>query len=136
MPVHVALSDDQTYILYEISDPLKMDELMLAYDEEKKIRDKIPYTLHSVTDMSEIRGIPHNWLTAKSGPGMTHPRSGLITIVGISVGLRIIVNTIFSIVGYRRLKFYATRDEAIAAIRREIAANAQKQPSSSDQAGV
>ncbi len=120
MPADVRLSDDQNYLIYELSDPLTMDELVTAYDEEKRLRDLIPHTLHSITDMSKVRGIPHNWLTAKSGPGLTHPRSGLITIVGISVGLRIIVNTIFSIVGYRRVQFYATREEAIAAIEKEI----------------
>jgi len=120
MPADVRLSDDQNYLIYELSDPLTMDELVTAYDEEKRLRDLIPHTLHSITDMSKVRGIPHNWLTAKSGPGLTHPRSGLITIVGISVGLRIIVNTIFSIVGYRRVQFFAAREDAIAAIEKEI----------------
>jgi hypothetical protein len=121
MPADIRLSDDQTYIIYELSDPMTMDELVQAYDEEKRLRDRIPHTLHSITDMTKVRGIPHNWLTAKSGPGLTHPRSGLITIVGISVGLRIIVNTIFSIVGYRRVQFFATREDALAAIRAEVA---------------
>ncbi len=128
MPVDIRLSDDQKYIIYELSDPISMDELVQAYDEEKRLRDRVPHTLHSITDMSKVRGIPHNWLTAKSGPGLTHPRSGLITIVGISVGLRIIVNTIFSIVGYKRVQFFATREEALAAIQAEIAKEAGATP--------
>lgn len=120
MPVDIRLSDDQNYIIYELSDPISMDELVLAYDEEKRLRDLVPHTLHSITDMTKVRGIPHNWLTAKSGPGLTHPRSGLITIVGISVGLRIIVNTITSIVGFRRMQFFASREEALAAIQKAV----------------
>jgi len=112
MPVSVQLSDDQSHLIYELQDPMKIDDLMEAYDIEKKVRDSIPYTLHSIVDMTQVRRIPRNWLTAKAGPGLTHPRSGYMMIVGISSGLKTIVGIIFKITKYNRIQFFETRDEA------------------------
>lgn len=112
MPVHLRMSDDQKYLIYEITDPLSMNDLLEAYKQEKTYRDATPYTLHSIVDMSQVRRIPPNWLVAKAGPGLTHPRSGEILFVGISYGLKIIVETILKITKYRRIKFFVTRAEA------------------------
>ena len=87
MPVDVTLNDTQHYLIYTITDPLAMDELMRAYTQEKALRDSVPHTVHSIVDMSAVRGIPRNWLTAKAGPGLTHPRSGVILLVGLSSAL-------------------------------------------------
>ncbi|MGJ3237920.1 MAG: hypothetical protein ACFE0Q_04370 [Anaerolineae bacterium] len=114
MPVSVHLHDDQTHMIYEFQEPLDIDELMEAYREEKQFRDSIPHTLHSIVDMSTIRRIPPNWLVAKAGPGLTHPRSGRMLFVGLSHGLRIIIQTILKITRYERMKFFETRAEAEA----------------------
>jgi hypothetical protein len=114
MPVHVQLSDDQRYLIYTITEPFKLDDLMLAYQEERRLRDSVPYTLHSITDMSAMKRIPPNWLTAKAGPGLTHPRSGEILVVGVSFGLKMILDMIMKITHSERMKFFTTREEADA----------------------
>lgn len=114
MPVHVQLSDDQRYLIYIITEPFKLDDLLLAYQEERRLRDSVPYTLHSITDMSAMKRIPPNWLTAKAGPGLTHPRSGEILIVGVSFGLKMILDMIMKITHSERMKFFTTREEADA----------------------
>ena len=116
MPVNVRLSEDGYYLIYEFTEPLKMEELLEAYKEEKELRDSIDHTVHSIVDMSAIRRVPPNWLIAKAGPGLTHPRSGQMLFIGISPGLRIIIQTILKIAHYDRMKFFANRTEADAAM--------------------
>lgn len=114
MPVDIQLSEDRRYIVYTISDPLNMNDLFEAYKQEKIFRDSVPHTVHSIVDMAGIKRIPPNWLTSKSGPGLTHPRSGSMLFVGLSPGFKIILQTISKIMRYNRMKFFDTRAEADA----------------------
>ncbi len=114
MPVHLQLSDDQRYLIYTITEPVALDDLLLAYQQERSLRDSLPHTVHSIVDMSGVKRIPPNWLTAKAGPGLTHPRSGEILFVGVSFGLKIILDMLMKITRYQRMKFFRTRDEADA----------------------
>lgn len=113
MPVNVRLSDDKRYLIYEMSEPLEIAELMDAYRQEREYRDAHDYTMHSLVDMSKVNRIPPNWLTAKAGPGLTHARSGRMVFVGISYGLRIIVQTILKIARYDKMQFFDTYEEAL-----------------------
>lgn len=112
MPVHVQLSQDKRYLIYEIAEPLNMDDMMRAYQDERHMRDSLPYVIHSIVDISQVKRIPINWLTAKAGPGLTHPRSGEMVFVGLSLGIKTIVETVLRIANYRRMKFFGTRAEA------------------------
>jgi hypothetical protein len=116
MPVNVKLNFDETYLIYELEDPLTVQQLLAAYEKEKQFRDATQRQLHSMVDLSMVRSIPRNWLTTKVGPGFTHPRSGRILLVGTSVGIRIIVETILKIVRYKKVQFFDTRQEAEAHI--------------------
>ncbi len=127
VPVNLQISDDQTHLIYEFSDPINMDELVEAYKQERAFRDSIPHVIHSIVDMSQLKRIPANWLVAKAGPGFTHPRAGEIAFVGLSVSLQMIVSTISKLVGYKRLKVFGSRAEAEAYIKALVA----KQPASS-----
>ncbi|MBZ0291770.1 MAG: hypothetical protein K8L99_04310 [Anaerolineae bacterium] len=121
MPVNVELSENKRYIIYNIIEPLVMEELLDAYKQEKVYRDSIPHVMHSIVDMSQIRKIPREWLTAKSGPGLTHPRSGTMLFVGISPGLNILIRTITKFMRYDRMQFFDTREEAEAYMQELIA---------------
>jgi len=112
MPVDIHLSEDQTHLVYHMSDPLTMEQLFTAYHQEKEYRDTVPHVLHSIIDMSQLKRIPPNWLFAKAGPGLTHPRSGEMLFVGVSVGIKMILQTILKIVRYERIRFFDTRAEA------------------------
>lgn len=114
MPVDIQFSEDKKYIVYTFTEPLSIDELMEGYQQEKAYRDSVDNTVHSIVDMSPLKRIPRNWLTAKRGPGLTHPRSGKILFVGISSGIQIIVRTILRIARFNRMEFYNTREEAQA----------------------
>jgi hypothetical protein len=114
MPVEVQLTPDQTHLLYEMIDPVNMEQLLEAYRQEKIYRDSVSTTLHSIVDMSKMKRIPPNWLVAKAGPGLTHPRSGELLFVGVGVGVKMILSTILKIVRYDRIRFFDTRSDAEA----------------------
>jgi hypothetical protein len=114
MPVQLAFSESKRYIIYTLTDPLDMNELQRVYQKEKEHRDSVDHTVHSIVDMSRVKGIPRNWLTAKSGPGLSHPRSGKMLFVGISPALKTLVSLILDIMRYRKMEFYNTYAEAEA----------------------
>jgi hypothetical protein len=114
MPVQLEFSDDKRYIIYTLSDPLDMNELQRVYQQEKEFRDSVDHTVHSIIDMSRVRGIPRNWITGKSGPGLSHPRSGKMLFVGISHALKTLVSLILDIMRYRRMEFFHNYEAALA----------------------
>lgn len=114
MPVEIQFSENKRYIVYVITDPVNINELLDSYKQEKIYRDSVDYVVHSIVDMSRLSRIPPNWLTAKAGPGLTHPRSGEMLFVGLSKGFKLILNTIFRITRYTKMKFFDTREEADA----------------------
>lgn len=114
MPVDIEFSPNKRYIVYTITDPMNMPELFEAYAKEKSYRDSVSHTVHSIVDMSRIRRIPPNWLTAKAGPGLTHPRSGYMILVGLSVGFKIILQMIMKVMQFDKVRFVETREEANA----------------------
>ena len=112
MPVEIKFDESQQFIVYTLSDPVTIADLYAAYKEEKIFRDTVDHTVHSIVDMSDVKRIPANWLTAKSGPGLTHPHSGQMLFVGLSTGLGIIVKTILKIMRYEKMQVFNTRKEA------------------------
>jgi hypothetical protein len=114
MPVEIQFSPDKRYIIYKLSDPLDMNDLQRSYVTEKEFRDSVEHTVHSIVDMSGIKGIPRNWLSAKTGPGLKHPRSGKMLFVGISNALKSLVGLILQIMRYDRMEFFNSYAEAEA----------------------
>jgi hypothetical protein len=112
MPVQLQFSENKRYIIYKLSDPLDMNELQRVYQDEKAYRDSVEHTVHSIVDMSRVKGIPRNWLTAKSGPGLKHPRSGKMLFVGISNALKTLVSLILDMMRYRKMEFYDSYEQA------------------------
>lgn len=104
MTVKFEVTNDGYLIRYTIADPLDMNELMQAYTQEQAHRDSVPHVVHSLNDFSNMRRIPKNWLTARSGPGLKHPRAGEMIFVGLAPGLKILVETIMRITRFKRIK--------------------------------
>jgi hypothetical protein len=121
VPVQLQFSNDKRYLIYEISDPVDVLELLETYKQERAYRDSVTHTVHSIVDLSKVRQIPKNWLAVRSGPGLTHARSGSMLLVGVSPGLQIIMKTILQIARYDRMRFFATRAQAEAHMQQILA---------------
>ncbi len=114
MPVTVELSYDGYVLHYVIADPWQISDLLSAYQQERKFRDASDHTLHSLIDFSQARRIPKNWLQARHGPGLNHPTSGVMVCVGLSPGLKVLLEIIFRVTNYKSIKLCATVEEAHA----------------------
>lgn len=112
MAIEILFDESKRFIVYNLSDPITLADLYTAYDQEREFRDSVDHTVHSIVDMTNVKRIPPNWLTAKSGPGLSHPHSGQMLFVGLSPGLKIIVSTITKIMRYDKMKVFNTREEA------------------------
>jgi hypothetical protein len=128
MPVDLQLDASQRRLTYGFTDPLTIEQLLEAYDRERALRDSSPHIIHSITDFTGLKRIPPRWLTAKAGPGFTHPRAGYILFVNMSPGLSILVKTIVSIVNFERIRYFNTRAEAETFIDRVLAIEDAGQP--------
>ena len=123
MPVQFKIEDDGWIIHYSITDPMDIPELLAAYKQERAHRDATPHLVHSITNMSGVRRIPRNFMSAGSGPGLKHPRSGELIIVGLSPMLSRIIDPILRLARFNRLKVMNTEAEAFTYLRTLIAAN-------------
>ncbi len=114
MPINIELGDDGYILYYTIRDPWTIQDLMEAYQKELQLRDSVDHIVHSIVDFTNTHQIPKNWLQAKQGPGLTHPRAGEMLIVGISPAVKILFDTILRIshFGKGRLKLFSSLSEA------------------------
>lgn len=114
MPVNLMFDPQNRYVVYELSDPLDMRELNDAYEQELAYRDATQNTVHLLADISGARKLPTNWLSAQATPGLKHPRSGEILLVGLSMSIRMAVEVVAKVANFDRLRFFNTREEADA----------------------
>jgi hypothetical protein len=120
MPVKLELTHDGYILHYEIADPFEIEELLEAYKQEKELRDNATHTLHALIDFSQVRKIPKNWLAARHGPGMNHRTSGEMVCVGLTPGLKMLLDIIFRLANYKRIRLFDSLDEAQAHITRLV----------------
>jgi hypothetical protein len=112
MAVHLEKQYDGYVLHYTFTDPLDLNDLVLAYQEERRIRDATPHTVNGLVDFRKLTTAPKNWLAARNGPGLSHPRSGQIVIVGMNTMLKILVDTIMSVAKFKRIKTFDTIEAA------------------------
>lgn len=113
MPVEVKFREEDKLLHYVVTDPWDIPDLMAAYEDERAFRDQSDTVLHAVIDFSAAKNIPKNWLQARSGPGLTHPTGGEMIFVGLSSGLKILLDIILKLTRYSRFKQFESFDEAL-----------------------
>jgi ornithine cyclodeaminase/alanine dehydrogenase-like protein (mu-crystallin family) len=114
MPINLILDPQNRYVIYELSDPIDMRELNDAYAQELAYRDATQNTVHLLADLSQANRLPTNWLSAQATPGLKHPRSGEMLLVGLSGTVRMAVEVVMKVSRFDRVRFFNTREEAEA----------------------
>ena len=132
MPVTVEMTYEGYVLHYEFSDPWDIPDLVAAFEEERKLRESVDHTLHSIIDFSRARSIPRNWLQAMRGPGLTHAKTGELVCVGLSSGLKMLLDIVLRLAKFKRVKLVDTLEEAHAYMQPLVeatrAADATQQP--------
>lgn len=122
MPVDLEMKEDGYLLCYKIADPWSVNELLTAYAKEQELRDSTPHTVHSLSDFTKARRVPKNWLSARSGPGLKHPRSGEMVMFGLDPAMRVLLDAILKISRFRRLRIFKTEGEAMEYAKQLVAA--------------
>ncbi len=116
MPITVKLTYDNYVLHYEFTDPWDIPDLIAAFEEERRLRESMDHTLHSIIDFSQTHTLPRNWLQARHGPGLSHAKTGEMVCVGLSSGLKMMIDIIMRLANFKRMKLLATLEEAHAYI--------------------
>lgn len=112
MPVTVDLIHDGYVLHYVFTDPWTIEDLLRAYDQERRFRDAAGHTVHGYIDFTAARRIPRNWLQARHGPGLNHPTSGELICVGLNRSLKIILEVVLRLTNFTRIRLFDTPEEA------------------------
>ena len=125
MPLNLQMLDDGHIISIVITDPFVMTHLFDQYGTIKAHLDKMPFKVHTIVDLSNLRNVPSGALGGRNSPPISHPNSGFVAIIGGSNFARSIIEVAFKITGYNRVRFF-TSDETALAFLRDAAAQQGK----------
>lgn len=108
-------------LLMSITGNATMTEVLDVTAQEGELIKAAAHTVHTIIDLSEVEGIPNNFLSSVprilSMPAASHTNSGNKVVVGAS-GMSEMVLNIFSKVG-RKLFMFKTMDEAVAFLQQQ-----------------
>jgi hypothetical protein len=128
MPITVTLIEQDDAVLVKLSDPWDIAEMARAFEQDKAIRDASRFAyVHAIIDLTESHHIPPGVVAVgRSTPSIKHPTAGYIAIFGADGFIRAIAEKVFQLVRFKRTKFCADYDEALAFIRAIISTDDKK----------
>jgi hypothetical protein len=122
MPCDIYLSSDGRILFYVMSDPVTMAQILDAFPLLQRLYDQSPHIVNGLVEASNFHNIPLNILRARKSPMLTHPNSGQLAVVDNYGLARRFAETMFSLMNYKKAKFFTTREDAIAYLNQVIQA--------------
>ncbi|MEP7285178.1 MAG: hypothetical protein ABI947_05365 [Chloroflexota bacterium] len=121
MPVTFHFQENDRIMLWTLTDPWNVPDLMSFYKQAEVVLNNAPYIVHSLIDFRQARHIPAGALKARQTNTWDHPRSGQTVVVGAAPLLKKTLEALFRIMRFDRLKFFDGEAEARAYLRDLIA---------------
>ena len=112
MPVTFRLEDNQRVMLWRLSDPWTLPELMAYYKEAQTILDGADQAVHSLIDLQQARRMPSGVLKARYTSTWDHPRSGYTVVAGGTPLMSRMLELVFKMTRFERVKFFEDEAEA------------------------
>ena len=112
MPVTFELQENGSLMYWKLEDPWTLPELIGYYKQAESIFDNAPHMVHSLVDVQHVRQIPGGVLSARHAKTWHHPRSGQTVIVGATPLIKAMVETLFQLVRFNRVRFFNDEVEA------------------------
>ena len=115
MPVTLNIREDGRVAYYVLSDPWETRDLVSLYPEDNRFRDGVNHLVHTFMNVSGVRRIPSNIISARfNAPAFTHRNSGQLIMIGARTLPRVVTETICRLARYDRVVFFATEEEGWA----------------------
>src|SRR5690242_17175707 len=111
MPVTMEIQRDGRLLVWKFSHPWTVEEVASFASEVKNRMDNAPWMIHSLVDLREMKAIPPRVLSLRNTSTWNHPHSGYTLFLGGSAFAQSLVNTLFRLVHFERIKFFGTEQE-------------------------
>jgi hypothetical protein len=114
MPVIFQFEEDQHIMFWHFSDPWTVPQLMAHYKESQSILHDANHFVHSLVDMQQARTLPSGVLQARYHADWKHPRSGYVAVIGTSLLPRRMLEMLFRLTQFERVRFFQNETAARA----------------------
>ena len=121
MPIVTTPIEDGRILYLTVTDPLTSDDIR-SINNAGYIAD-VPFELHILIDIRALKAVNPGLLKPSTFVNVNHKNHGQMAIVGANPMVRIISNNIMSALGFRRVRFYASIDEAREWLETRVAAD-------------
>jgi hypothetical protein len=113
MPYSANMIEDGHILLYDVSDPLSMDEFVSDYARLTAIYDASACRIHSLGNLTTLRQIPAGFLKIRHSPGAFHVKAGFVALFGASWFVRNMIEIAQRLIQFDRIRFFPTEDDAL-----------------------
>lgn len=113
MPVTMEMQRDGRLMVWKFHHPWTVAEVSAHYDQVKALMDNSPCLIHSLVDLRDMKTIPSGALGLRKTSTWDHPRSGYTVFLGGSAFAQSMINTLFRVVRFERIKFFLTEQDAL-----------------------
>lgn len=131
MPITMTIREDGRVVHIVGMSPLTSIEMRDLLQKTQTYLDSVTFTVHTVADAREVKVLIPESIRRDTFRNVNHPRQGVLAIIGANHVLRSIVNAIVTLLGFSKLRFFASEDEAFEWVRAAIEADKQREAKAS-----
>jgi hypothetical protein len=112
MPVTLSLQENGRILYWQLTDPWSVSELTSLYPQVEQYFNNANQPIHSLLDFEAAHRLPSNALSARQTPTWNHPQSGQMAIAGSTAFIRGMLELMFRLVQFNRIKFFEHEPDA------------------------
>ncbi len=120
MPVTQELIENGRILQVVFTDPWTERDMTGLFPQAQQYYDNARQKIHMLIEMRS-RHATQGALRARYAPGLSHPNSGSIAVVGANSIARTLGEAVFRLAHFGRAKFFDTREEALSYLRQLLA---------------
>jgi hypothetical protein len=94
--------------------------MMVLVQQADKIYDQSPFVVHSLIDVTRTRSLPQGIMRGRSNSSLSHPKAGLMVIVGANMLVKTISNVVAKLAKFDRMIFLDSEEKGWEYLRSKI----------------
>jgi hypothetical protein len=121
MPISMNLRENGHVFHLVFTNPWNSEELLNHYEQEARLLDSSPFRIHSMVDVRESRAMASGALQIARHRGrIEHPRRGIVVILGASNFRRNLMEMVFRMARFNRVRYFVSESDAWVYLRQVI----------------
>ena len=106
MPATVTLEDNGRILHFTFRDPVNFSELSAVEEQANFWYERAHSKIHTLLDVRHLRALPEGFMRFRKTNGLSHRNAGNTAVVGASVYVQAIGETIFRLARNDRTRFF------------------------------